>query len=384
VILALDAAPLAFGDAAARWYHVLLRGLGPRGYEVSAFAACASERDAADATKQFPRPEYDLHCYVRPPARAGGAAQRLRTLLEPQAYLFTTEMRRDLEAALAGGYDVLHLEHNWAGWLAPRNPSRTLLAVHFLARVDLASAAGGTLADRVRRHALVRAERRLLRRFRHITAVTPELAERVRAIAPRARVSPVPLALDLDLYEFTDSKPPNEPPTVGLIGSFGWEPTYAAGVRLVQRLWPEIKHRVPEARLMIVGRGARRALGRLVGSDVAVLEDVPVIAPHFRDLDVMLYAPPAGTGMKVKVLEAFAFGTPVVTNANGAEGLTLEDGVHAGLAEDDAGLIQRTVTLLRNPAKRDAQRRAARSLVATHCAPGRVLDQLDAVYAACA
>jgi glycosyltransferase involved in cell wall biosynthesis len=52
-------------------------------------------------------------------------------------------------------------------------------------------------------------------------------------------------------------------------------------------------------------------------------------------MDVMLYAPNSGSGMKVKLMEAFALGTPIVTTSDGVEGILAEDGIHAGMCEDD-------------------------------------------------
>jgi glycosyltransferase involved in cell wall biosynthesis len=133
--------------------------------------------------------------------------------------------------------------------------------------------------------------------------------------------------------------------------------------------------------LQIVGRGAKKALQNLArGPDIAIHENVPDIAPYFRNTDVLLYAPSQGSGMKVKVMEAFAFGVPVVTTKEGVEGFPAVDGVHAGIGEDDATIIERTVALLNERALRDAQRLAARSLLETHCSPDTTLDGIEAVY----
>ena len=64
--------------------------------------------------------------------------------------------------------------------------------------------------------------------------------------------------------------------------------------------------------------------------------------------------------MKVKIQEAMAFGVPVVTTGEGVEGLSAVDGVHAGICEDDAGLIERTVALLVSTERQDRQRRTER------------------------
>jgi glycosyltransferase involved in cell wall biosynthesis len=109
---------------------------------------------------------------------------------------------------------------------------------------------------------------------------------------------------------------------------------------------------------------------------------VPDTAPYFEATDVMLYAPQVGSGMKVKVLEALAQGTPVVTTRDGVEGLPAVDGVHAGICDDDAGLVERTVALLKNPELRRARRLAGRELIERTCGPGPTVDALERVYEA--
>lgn len=382
IVVLLSDLPLPFGNAAARWYYVLLRGLVERGHRVTAFVVGPEGRRGAEVAALFPAPDYDLRLYD--PPRRGGPRARFESLRRPYSYLFGPDLRRDLDAELARGCDVLHAELTWTGWLAHNHADRAVVNVHSLYGIDLSEMPADSVVDRVRRLSVFRAERALLRRFPTILTLTPRLTDAVRRISPRSAVHTNPLGLDLSLYPFEpESRPRAEPgPVVGLIGSFNWEPTLSAGRRLLTRLWPEIRRRVPDARLQVVGRVARAALGSLAtGPGVSVHEDVPDTIPYFRGTDVLLYAPGPATGMKVKVLEAFALGVAVVTNADGVEGLPALDGVHAGLAEDDAGLIDRTVALLADPARRARMRHDARALVETHCSPGPVLDRLDAVHA---
>jgi len=85
--------------------------------------------------------------------------------------------------------------------------------------------------------------------------------------------------------------------------------------------------------------------------------------------------------MKIKILEALGYGVPVVTTSEGVEGLPAVDGVHAGVCEDDAGLIDRTVRLLTDSAAQNRQRAAGRALVESHCGPKPTVDAIEAIYA---
>ena len=379
IILVFIEAPHPFGNAAARWYFVLLKGLVAKGHQVTAFAVTSRKEEADAALKLFPAPEYDLRLY--PIVGSKGVLAKLRTLRRPYSYLFSDAMRRDLAAELEKGFDVLHLEHLWSGWLGLDHVRRSVLHIHYLFGIDLAGPSGARAMNPLLRAITVSAERRLLRRYPNITTLSKRLASAISRIQPKAQVDVVPLGLDASLYPFDPRPTPARRPMVGLIGTFSWQPTFGAAERLLTRLWPEISRQVPEARLQAVGRNAATALAPF--ADTPGLEihgDVDDPIPYFQSTDVLLYAPPQGSGMKVKIVEAFALGTPVVTNAEGIEGLPAIDGVHAGVADDDAGLIARTVALLRDADRRHAQRINARTLVETVCGPRATVDAMEAVH----
>lgn len=381
VLIVTAQAPLPFGHATARWFYVLLRELTRRGHRVTMFSACASEREKAEVEALFPRPEFDLRCYLYPQRK--GWASKLETLRRPYSSMFAPELERDVRAEAERGFDVLHLEEVWSGWVGLPWRERAFINFLNIFEIDLQHSPPKGLAERVRRGMLYGVEHHLARAYPTLVGLSERIVEHLRRLNPQARTFTVPLGLDLSLYTFSAEERAPHPPTVGLIGSFSWMPTYTAGLALLNRLWPEIHRRMPEARLLLVGRDARTALKDYVGlPSVEIHENVPDIAPYFEATDVMLYAPQVGSGMKVKVLEALAQGTPVVTTRDGVEGLPAVDGVHAGICDDDAGLVARTVALLRDPELRRARRLAGRELLERTCAPGPSVDALERVYAA--
>src|SRR5579864_5440347 len=71
----------------------------------------------------------------------------------------------------------------------------------------------------------------------------------------------------------------------------------------------------------------------------------------------------AGSGVRVKLLEAFAAGIPVVSTRLGAEGLADKDGEICALADDPAAFAGHVVQLLRHPEEAGALARRARAEV---------------------
>jgi glycosyltransferase involved in cell wall biosynthesis len=379
IVMAMIEPPLPFGNAAARWYYVLLKGLVERGHEVRAFAACSKAREIDEARALFPAPDYNLRLYPIP--EGGGLASKWRTLRRPYSYMFGPEFRRDLDAELAKGYDVLHLEQLYSGWLAIDRPDRALVNVHHLVWIDLEETTPKTLREVRDKRLQVAAERRLVGRLRHFRACSPRLVEPMKRVNPEADITVVPVGIDAALYDFIPDDRRSRAPRLSLVGNMGWYPGYSAAVRLLTRLWPEIRRRVPEATLQIIGWSARSALAEFLETPgVEVFENVPDVRPYFEGTAVMVYAPSRGSGMKIKILEAMATGVPVVTTSEGVEGLPAVVGVHAGVCEVDAGLIDRTVALLEDPDRQNRQRHAARALIESHCGPVPTVDAIESIY----
>ncbi|MEP0918818.1 glycosyltransferase family 4 protein [Leptolyngbya sp. DQ-M1] len=376
IVLVMTSPPIPFGKADSHWYYVLLKELVDRGHQVSAFVACETPQEIERTQALFPG--YDLQCYLfRPPQGLLGKWQSFR---RPYSYMFDLAFRQALTKRLAEPYDVLQLEGLWSGWLGLDQPEKTVVSVHYLFCED------GTFESSAWKTKLqgwisYSAERYLLKSLPRFITLSDRLADRIHQIHPDAITHIIPLGFDLSHSPFNEDRPQESPPIVGLIGNFGWKPTHSAAERLLTRLWTEIKAQVPSARLQIVGRAAKTRFAAFESlPDLSIHQDVANIAPYFQQIDVLLYAPTAGSGMKVKVLESFAFGTSVVTTPEGVEGLPAKDGIHAGIAIDDRGLIERTVALLNDPMRRETQRHNARQLLEQVCSPTVTVTQVEQVY----
>ncbi len=381
ILLLLPVPPLPFGSAVARWFYVLLKGLVERGHDVTAFIVCHESAEINKVHILFPKPDFDICCYLI--TKRLGLMSKIHALQRPYSYIFSPKLKQDLAIELAKPYDILHLEDLWSGWLGLKHREQAIVNVHYLFSLDGTFEYNNSLETRLRRFFTYRAEQKLLKAFPKIITLSERLAKHIQQINSQAHIYTVPLGIDFSLYPFVEQKQTNQQPIVGLIGSFNWTPSYSAAERLLTRLWPEIKRRVPHAKLQIVGRCAKDALAKFTNiEDLEIHQDVRDTLPYFANMDVMLYAPVAGSGMKVKVMEAFALGTPVVTNSDGVEGIPAEDGIHAGICENDEGLIDRTVELLNNPNLQQKRRIKARHLLESYCNPKVTVEQIERIYEA--
>jgi len=226
---------------------------------------------------------------------------------------------------LAVGVDVVHLvDPRMAGALRMFD-CPTVLQLDCLSARDRKIR---RLWARAERDALevLRSERHALRRANWLLVNSQEVAEVLPRRIAQSHRAVAPLALDPAHYTMQASL---ERPVAGLIGTARWPTTTNAVRRLLSRVWPRVLERRPTARLVLAGVGMEAAT---FGADpdlpgVEWRGRVPSATDFLRELGVLLYPLTAGSGTKVKVLEALALGVPVVSTREGAEGLIDRRGV---------------------------------------------------------
>ncbi len=107
------------------------------------------------------------------------------------------------------------------------------------------------------------------------------------------------------------------------IGNFLHFPNLDAVRHLKSEIWPELRDRVPTAKLIICGAYPTQEVLQMHSnkSRIVVKGRVPDSIETIRDAKVMLAPIRTGAGIKGKLLEAISTGTPSVTTSIGAEGI---------------------------------------------------------------
>jgi glycosyltransferase involved in cell wall biosynthesis len=361
VLVVLKDPPLHEGSAPGKTAVGLLRGLVEHGVGVRALAARQHFAPPGEPPAGLPVEVVP----VQPDP--GGRIARLR---RPRGELgrgpFAERVR---EAARA--VDLVHLEETETLWAGDGLTMPSVLHVHYLVLRDR------PLAGPWRREGrelleLALAERAAVRRYPHLVASSPLVAAELLRRAPRADVTVAPLTLDPAHYE----PAPLDAPVAGLIGTAAWPPTAAAATRLVRDVWPLVRRAAPGVRLRIAGRGMDALLRGAEG--VEVVGSVPSARDFFGRLSVLLFPLGRGSGMKVKTLEALASGVPVVTTAQGAEGI--EAGEGAVVAEEDEALAAGAAAILLDESERRERGQAAREAFEHRYSPRPATAPLVELY----
>jgi glycosyltransferase involved in cell wall biosynthesis len=115
---------------------------------------------------------------------------------------------------------------------------------------------------------------------------------------------------------------------VTFVGSFNW-PSNLEGVEwFISRIWKRVIEANAELKLTLVGRKPPSGLIRRAAQSrsIEVKGFVKNIDPLLRETAVFIVPLLSGSGIRVKILDAWRWGLPVVSTSVGAEGLEYTDG----------------------------------------------------------
>jgi glycosyltransferase involved in cell wall biosynthesis len=181
-------------------------------------------------------------------------------------------------------------------------------------------------------------ERWCLEAFDAVVCVTAEDAE----LLP-GPVAVVPNGVDCAALTLTPVPPD---PVIVFTGALHTAPNIDGICWFVESVWPDVIAARPEARLEIVGSRPPGTVTDLAAPTVTVHADVPDTTPFLRRARVAVVPLRIGSGSRLKALEAFAAGRPVVGTTIGLGGLPVRPHVHAEVADDAAGFAAAVVRLL--------------------------------------
>jgi glycosyltransferase involved in cell wall biosynthesis len=196
------------------------------------------------------------------------------------------------------------------------------------------------------------------------------------ALSPHARVRSI--ATGVDAAYFAPDDTAGAAGSLVFTGAMDWYPNEDGILDFVAHTLPLIRRELCAASLTVVGRNPSLRLRALHGVDgVNVTGTVPDVRPYVARAEVYVVPLRIGGGTRLKILEALAMGKAVVSTRIGAEGLPLIDGEHFVAADTPGDFARAVVTLLRDPARRQALARAGRSLVEERHTWARVTDQFE-------
>jgi glycosyltransferase involved in cell wall biosynthesis len=384
-------------------WHVL-RYLIEQGHEVTLVAFVRSEEAVhLPALQQYCAA---VHTVPIRRSRLADGAFWLRSHLRNRPFLVERDdlraMRRLVSTLVAGGrFDVLHADQLTMaqfGLAKDRRPSQKRPALLFDAHNAV-----WTIVERLRpaaplalRTLLALEARRIksyegwvVREYDHTLAVTePDrqallaACDATRGYDPQRPPAITVVPITVDAAELTPVPASDESANILTLGTLHYPPN-ADGIRwFVEEVFPLVRQN-RAATLTIVGKNPPAELREAAGRHPEAIEltgYAPRLEPYLARAALMVVPVRAGGGMRVRILEAFARGKPVVTTTVGLEGIEAQPGRDVLVADRPADFAAAVSQLLGDPGLRRELGNNGRRLVESRYDRRIALGQMDAVY----
>ncbi|MCC6859823.1 MAG: glycosyltransferase [Bryobacterales bacterium] len=228
----------------------------------------------------------------------------------------------------------------------------------------------------------LRYELGILDRFDRVQVCTTENRRYLASFAPRlAPLLQDGLRAGIDTSRYAFCPWARDPCTMLFLGSFRHTPNQVALDWFIRGVLPLILRKRPEARLVVVGSDAPPE--HLYADYAAALEFrgfVEDIREPLTRFSVFVCPVRSGSGVRVKLLEAFAAGIPVVSTRIGAEGLEYRNGRFCLLADSPEAFAEAVLQVFENPQAAAEMAIRAREEVAANWDMAVITRKLEASY----
>jgi glycosyltransferase involved in cell wall biosynthesis len=234
-------------------------------------------------------------------------------------------------------------------------------------------------------------ERTLCQQFDQIVTVTGEdkqalltLFSESEASHIESKLSAVPICVDAGSRNMVLEAGHDK--QIVHLGTMFWPPNIEGVLWFANEVLPLIWRQIPETRFVVAGKDPPRKVVSLAeGHDpgqgqIVVTGFVDDPQPLLERSQVFIVPVRAGGGMRVKIVDAWLWGLPVVSTTIGAEGLRTIPGENIILADTPETFAAAVVELLNEPGKAKEMRMAGRRWVEEHYDYRSVYSQIETVY----
>lgn len=287
-----------------------------------------------------------------------------------------------------GQFDAIHADQLWMAPYAllakerASGPHRPLLVLdQHNAVFQIPRRLAQSEKNALKRHVLELEARKLaqyeaeaLRRFDHVVWVTRE--DRDALHDSRATSTIIPICVDPSPRPLTRRPHAHR---VTFLGGLHWPPNAEGVVWFARQVWPRVQAQAPHAILTVIGKDPPSEL-REQGEGVEVTGYVGDPRPYLEETAAFIVPLHAGGGMRVKILDAWAWGLPVVATTIGAEGIRVRDEQNALVADTAENFAAAVLRTLNEPSLGATLTSGGRQAVATEYNWQLVYPAWDSIY----
>jgi glycosyltransferase involved in cell wall biosynthesis len=144
--------------------------------------------------------------------------------------------------------------------------------------------------------------------------------------------------------------PQQEASDVLHLGTLFWPPYVEGVLWFAKMVWPQIRSQIPHATFSVVGKNPPESVKALAdgGTGIQVTGYVPDPQPYLERAGAHIVPLFSAGGMRVKIVDGWRKGLPVISTTIGAEGIRYRDGDNILIADDPDSFAAMVVRVLQD------------------------------------
>lgn len=158
----------------------------------------------------------------------------------------------------------------------------------------------------------------------------------------------VPNGVDTSYFKPLEAEP--EPYSLVFTGTMKYIPNYDGVIYFLNRIYPEIRKRIPQTKIYVVGNNPPKSLLGMASDNIIVTGFVEDVRPYIQRASVYVVPLRMGGGTRLKVLEALSMKKAIVTTSIGSEGIDVINRDHVLMADDPVDFAESVVQLFKDRA----------------------------------
>lgn len=231
---------------------------------------------------------------------------------------------------------------------------------------------------------LARYEAKICADFERVVWVTREDYDAVAALArqdvPVVNSGIIPICIDTAAQPALKCNPRGR--RITFLGGLHYPPNAQGVLWFAEHIFPKVLAQAPDAVLTVIGKQPPAELAHIniPAANLDVMGYVGDPKPYLIETRAFIVPLLAGGGMRVKILDAWCWGLPIVSTTVGAEGIATTPGCDILLADAPDVFADHVVNLLQNPQLGDRIAVAGRQSAELQYDWHKVYRAWDAVY----
>lgn len=227
---------------------------------------------------------------------------------------------------------------------------------------------------------LKRFELNILNRADGILSITKQDAHFFREHDVQPPIIDLPFGINLKSIKIAQREIKTEKPSLFFIGSLNWQPNLEGIEWFLKEVWNHPVFDFSEYELHIAGRHTPPHLYEFANERTIIHGEVDDALQFMAKHDLMIVPLWSGSGVRIKIIEAFLMEKAVISTSVGAEGLNYTDGTDVFIADNALSFSDSIHVLLKNLENCNKVGKNARKLISDFHNNELIINKLIDLY----